>query len=43
MTDKLKDYETMGHPTLAELELDRGRNGFRVTRVGYDILASGEE
>jgi twinkle protein len=37
--DKLKDHETMGQPTLAELHLDRDLNQFRVSRVGYDILA----
>lgn len=36
--DKLKDYETMGKPTLAELTLDPTRNKFDVTRVGYDII-----
>ena len=36
--DKLKDHETMGRPTLAELHLDRDLNQFRVARIGYDIL-----
>jgi archaellum biogenesis ATPase FlaH len=36
--DKVKDYETMGKPTLAELELDAARNKFEVTRMGYDII-----
>ena len=34
--DKLKDHETMGRPTLCELELDRALNQFRVSRIGYD-------
>jgi twinkle protein len=38
--DKLKDHETMGKPTLAELHLIPDRNAFSVTRLGYDILAS---
>lgn len=36
--DKLKDHETMGKPTLAELVLDPKRNKFEVNRLGYDIL-----
>jgi hypothetical protein len=36
--DKLKDHETMGEPTLAELRLDRALGRFDVTRIGYDIL-----
>jgi twinkle protein len=36
--DKLKDHESMGKPTLAELILDRDRGGFLVTRTGYDII-----
>lgn len=36
--DKLKDYETMGKPTLAKLELMEQTNSFRVTQVGYDII-----
>jgi twinkle protein len=39
--DKVKDHETMGRPTLAELVMDEGMNRFRVRRLGYDIL--GEE
>ena len=41
--DKLKDHETMGQPTLAELHLDKGLNRFRVARMGYDILAELQE
>ena len=37
--DKLKDHETMGKPTLVELELDARLNCFNVKRIGYDILA----
>lgn len=36
--DKLKDHETMGRPTLAELELNPRFNSFSVKRVGYDII-----
>jgi KaiC/GvpD/RAD55 family RecA-like ATPase len=36
--DKVKDHESMGKPTLAEMELDLALNKFTVTRVGYDIL-----
>lgn len=36
--DKLKDHETMGRPTLAELVLDPRMNRFSVSRTGYDIL-----
>jgi twinkle protein len=36
--DKLKDHETMGKPTLAELVLDETMNAFEVRRVGYDIF-----
>lgn len=36
--DKLKDHETMGQPTLAELRLDVELGQFRVSRMGYDIL-----
>jgi hypothetical protein len=36
--DKVKDHETMGRPTLAELVMDGGMNRFRVRRLGYDIL-----
>lgn len=36
--DKVKDHETMGKPTLAEMTLDLALNKFTVTRVGYDIL-----
>jgi twinkle protein len=39
--DKVKDHETMGKPTLAELVMDHGMNRFRVRRLGYDII--GEE
>lgn len=37
--DKLKDHETMGQPTLAELVLDRARGCFDVSKLGYDILS----
>lgn len=40
--DKLKDHESMGKPTLAELHLDPRLNKFNVGRVGYDILETGE-
>jgi twinkle protein len=36
--DKIKDHETMGRPTLVELELDRALGRFKVRRLGYDIL-----
>jgi len=36
--DKLKDHETMGKPTLAELIMDERLNQFRVGRVGYEIM-----
>lgn len=36
--DKLKDHESMGKPTLAELHLDPRLNQFRVGRVGYEIM-----
>tara|TARA_R110000822_G_scaffold62916_10_gene154872 strand:+ start:158 stop:1318 length:1161 start_codon:yes stop_codon:yes gene_type:complete len=36
--DKLKDHESMGKPTLAELHLDERLNQFHVGRVGYDIM-----
>lgn len=36
--DKVKDHESMGKPTLAEMELDLALNKFTVTRIGYDIL-----
>lgn len=36
--DKIKDHETMGKPTLMELQLDDRMNRFSVGRVGYDIL-----
>jgi twinkle protein len=41
--DKLKDHETMGQPTLAELHMERELNRFRVTRVGYDILGRADQ
>jgi twinkle protein len=41
--DKVKDHETMGKPTLAELHLDREMNQFRVGRVGYEILGDGAD
>jgi twinkle protein len=36
--DKLKDHETMGKPTLAELTIDPSLNQFSVTRTGFNIL-----
>lgn len=36
--DKMKDHETMGKPTLAELVLDTKRNKFDINRLGYEIL-----
>lgn len=36
--DKLKDHESMGKPTLAELHLDPRLNKFTVGRVGYEIM-----
>ena len=36
--DKLKDHETMGRPTLAEMTLDPRMNKFTVARTGYDIM-----
>ena len=36
--DKLKDHESMGKPTLAELHLDPRLNKFNVGRVGYDKI-----
>lgn len=39
--DKLKDHETMGKPTLAELILDEEMNCFRVSRTGYEIFGEG--
>jgi twinkle protein len=36
--DKLKSYETMGKPTLAELRLNEALGCFEVVRTGYDIL-----
>jgi twinkle protein len=41
--DKLKDHETMGEPTLAELRLDKALGRFEVTRIGYDILRDQSE
>lgn len=38
--DKLKDHETMGKPTLAEMRLDRRMNAFVVDRIGYDLLGN---
>ncbi len=38
--DKVKDHETMGKPTLAELHLLPTLNAFRIGRMGYDILSS---
>jgi hypothetical protein len=40
--DKIKDHETMGKPTLAQLRLDTEMNQFHVARIGYDILAEDE-
>lgn len=36
--DKLKDHESMGKPTLAELHLSEALNQFTVGRIGYDIM-----
>lgn len=36
--DKLKDHESMGKPTLAELHLNPALNQFTVGRVGYEIM-----
>lgn len=36
--DKVKDHETMGRPTLAELHLNKRFNQFTVGRIGYDII-----
>jgi len=37
--DKVKDHETMGKPTLCELELDKGLAQFSVVRLGYDEVS----
>lgn len=37
--DKIKDHETMGRPTMAELHLDRALNQFRVGRMGFELMA----
>ncbi len=36
--DKLKDHETMGKPTMAELTLNRALNQFSIGRMGYELL-----
>ena len=36
--DKLKDHETMGRPTIAELELDKALSRFCVRRLGPGVL-----
>jgi twinkle protein len=36
--DKIKDHETMGHPTLVEMVLDPTMNAFIENRIGYQIL-----
>lgn len=36
--DKVKDHESMGKPTLAEMNLNRALNQFSVDRVGYELL-----
>lgn len=36
--DKVKDHESMGKPTLAEMTLNRELNQFIVDRVGYELL-----
>lgn len=38
--DKVKDHETMGRPTLAELHLLPALNAFRIGRLGYNILST---
>lgn len=40
--DKLKDHESMGKPTLAEMHLNPLLNKFDVGRVGYEILGGDE-
>jgi len=39
--DKIKDHESMGKPTLVELNLDTRMNCFREGRIGYEILNGG--
>jgi archaellum biogenesis ATPase FlaH len=39
--DKLKDHETMGKPTLAELHLNPMTGRLDVGRIGYDIIGGG--
>lgn len=41
--DKTKDNETMGRPTLALLDLDKGLGRFRVQRLGYDLLKAEQQ
>jgi len=36
--DKVKDHETMGKPTLAEMYLNKRFNQFVIKRLGYEIL-----
>ncbi len=36
--DKLKDHETMGKPTLVEMEHHAAMNEFSIRRMGYEIL-----
>jgi twinkle protein len=36
--DKIKDHETMGKPTLCELDLDKALGRFSIKRVGFDLL-----
>ena len=36
--DKIKDHESMGKPTLAEMTLNRALNQFSVDRIGYELL-----
>jgi twinkle protein len=40
--DKVKDHESMGRPTLAELVLDKATGKFRVTRTGFDVIGKAD-
>ncbi len=39
--DKVKDHETMGKPTMAELKLDPAMNSFSVVKMGRDVVPGG--
>lgn len=41
--DKTKDHETMGRPTVALLDFEKGLGRFKVARIGYDILKADTE